>query len=428
MDVVQAHFSWFGVAFDHPADWELVSAGTAGPWRAFFADRRFQRLEVRWRPAAFDPRFRQDVNKNLAETHGPAGTRLTGQPSPWEGLVAREDNGATVTHAGRWLPAESLLVEIMAVWPGRRDPAVENAILSSVRGQDRDGPRLAWEAMGMRAVGETAWTPARFDSRAGDIAWDFVRRDGRRAKVGPTVRRLAMPAYWMRDGLEAWLARQPAVDARELSRTRVAVNGHDGLSLLTSRPARGWNRVRGRQALRRDTAWLCPVEGRVFHVRLEGVAAGGKLDLPGNLVMSCCRAPHFAGASVPAPAVVPVTGGLNSSQVLDAVPHVNGAAQLAREGGETFVSVPRRRSWLHGWPWRALLPVAPVRRLRLDPLGTEVLGLCDGRRDTEVIVEQFAAAHRLSFREALVPVTQYLHILSGRGVVGLAGRPAKGAA
>ena len=54
--------------------------------------------------------------------------------------------------------------------------------------------------------------------------------------------------------------------------------------------------------------------------------------------------------------------------------------------------------------------------------------MCDGRRDTEVIVEQFAAAHRLSFREALVPVTQYLHALSGRGVVVLAGPPAGGAA
>ncbi len=63
--------------------------------------------------------------------------------------------------------------------------------------------------------------------------------------------------------------------------------------------------------------------------------------------------------------------------------------------------------------------------MELEPVGASVLRMCDGKRTIEAIVEQFAASHRLSFREAQLPVTQFVRQLMHRGVVAVVGTDEK---
>ena len=105
-----------------------------------------------------------------------------------------------------------------------------------------------------------------------------------------------------------------------------------------------------------------------------------------------------------------------------AVPMVNHAAKLtATPSGGTLAEVPIPRPRFLVPPISWILPFSGQRRIELDKLGTAVLELCDGRRSVERIVESFAADHKLTFREAQLSVTQFLRMLTERGVVAIVG-------
>jgi len=104
--------------------------------------------------------------------------------------------------------------------------------------------------------------------------------------------------------------------------------------------------------------------------------------------------------------------------LLHSRPVANTRVELDRlDDGGAVASIPMRRpSWLVP-PLTWLVPFSSHRRVRLDRIGLGVLDLCDGKRTVEDIVEQFAAANKLSYREAQLPVTQFMQMLLQRGLV-----------
>jgi hypothetical protein len=71
-------------------------------------------------------------------------------------------------------------------------------------------------------------------------------------------------------------------------------------------------------------------------------------------------------------------------------------------------------------PLNWVLPFARERRIELDGLGLSVLNMCDEKATVERIVGSFAEMHSLSFREAQVPVVQFLKMLTQRGIIAIA--------
>ena len=109
------------------------------------------------------------------------------------------------------------------------------------------------------------------------------------------------------------------------------------------------------------------------------------------------------------------------ARFLEAVPVRNESVQTSPVGDGLLVTVPLRRpKWLVP-PISWLIPFSGVRRIQLDAPGRAVLELCDGNRNVEQIVESFAEAHRLSFREGQLAVTQFLRELVRRGIVAIVG-------
>jgi hypothetical protein len=107
---------------------------------------------------------------------------------------------------------------------------------------------------------------------------------------------------------------------------------------------------------------------------------------------------------------------------LRAVPYLNQAAKFAPQpDGRVIASIPIPKPRFLVPPLSWLLPFSKVRRVELEPVGAVVLGLCDGRRTVEAVIEGFAARHKLSFREAQLPVTQFLRRLTERGLVAIVG-------
>jgi hypothetical protein len=111
---------------------------------------------------------------------------------------------------------------------------------------------------------------------------------------------------------------------------------------------------------------------------------------------------------------------IGREDILDSVPQVNRLAKVARgSDGDASIEIPVKRPRFMVPPISWLFPFSAARRMRLDPLGLAVLDLCDGQRTVEDIVETFAIENRLSFREAQVPVMQFLRLLAQRGVLAI---------
>jgi hypothetical protein len=110
------------------------------------------------------------------------------------------------------------------------------------------------------------------------------------------------------------------------------------------------------------------------------------------------------------------------ADLLAAVPMQNASADLTDgPGGKLLVAVPLKRP---GWlvpPISWVLPFSSHRRVELDEIGAAVFRACNGERTVEEIIEAFAARHALDFREAQLPVTQFLRQMTQRGLIVLAG-------
>ncbi len=111
-----------------------------------------------------------------------------------------------------------------------------------------------------------------------------------------------------------------------------------------------------------------------------------------------------------------------TAQTLSAIPHANRSMQLQRRGNGTgLATIPLQKPAYLIRPLTWILPFSSVRRVELDRLGLSVFDLCDGRRTVEVIIEEFAIRHKLSFREGQLPVMQFLRELTNRGIVAIVG-------
>jgi hypothetical protein len=124
---------------------------------------------------------------------------------------------------------------------------------------------------------------------------------------------------------------------------------------------------------------------------------------------------------------------IDAEAFLKARPVANQRATVDdKPGGGALVHVPLNRPrWLVP-PMSWLIPFSQERRIELDPVGKSVLTMCNGRRNVETIIEEFAQANKLSFREAQLPVTKFLKQMTERGIVAIVGqertRPAIGRA
>ena len=111
-----------------------------------------------------------------------------------------------------------------------------------------------------------------------------------------------------------------------------------------------------------------------------------------------------------------------AERMLRSRPYANEAMKVERlHGGGGIASIAIRRPRYLVPPLSWILPFSSHRRVQLDALGLEVLDLCDGRHTVERMIETFASAHRLTFREAQLPVTQFLRQLTQRGLVAIVG-------
>jgi len=108
-------------------------------------------------------------------------------------------------------------------------------------------------------------------------------------------------------------------------------------------------------------------------------------------------------------------------RLLTAVPSANRAVREEQRGGALVLFIPLRRRWWMAGPVSWCLPIRKERGVALDALGQEVWRACDGQRDIQQVVADFADRHRLGFHEARLTVMKFLRLLAQRRLLILIG-------
>lgn len=107
---------------------------------------------------------------------------------------------------------------------------------------------------------------------------------------------------------------------------------------------------------------------------------------------------------------------LSREQALDAKPVATPVVKREPlpEGGQR-VTVHLQPSRVQRWLLRA--PDRITRQFELDPMGLEVLAMCDGHKTVRYILETFAKRHRVHPHEAEKAVTTFLQTMIRKGLV-----------
>jgi hypothetical protein len=286
---------WRNFRLETPADLEMLQfMRDSRTGRCAFADRYQFRLELDWRVVPAPPDFEcmlSGYRARLVEL-GMKNVRNVSNGA-WEGVYCEGPEGES-TRFGRHFPGESCLLELIFLWPGKRDIREETAVLGSVAEEPAGAGGLRrWRAFGMDLRASPGFVleqcmvkPARaemvFTTRAGMLEECFAR--------------FGMVEEWLSDPVDSWLmGRSPRNVSAARAGTR-QVAGHGVTRVCGTRRAAGVRGLMGRRSRYEAEAWICPSDGRLYSVSRLCDGEPGKADLPpAGRRLTCCDTLEKAG-------------------------------------------------------------------------------------------------------------------------------------
>ncbi len=281
------HLAWRGLEVDHPETWELIRASPIGqdPEIAL-ADRRYERLTLGWRWLQNEPNVRKLVEDARRKDGRKEVYALEAPVDGWKGVWEPIGHAGTRVHAGRYFAERHLWVEMALVWPGDRDLRVERHILDSLQPSDTTAAERLHQAMGLKVYVSRPFDLVAFEAICGQTVWTFADTASGARLPSLTVRRIALPGYWLRLPLGEWIRGQLAPRTRILREERGTHNRHEAVDVFSAHPGRLRDRLRRRRIGRHDRAWICPIENRLYHITLEREA---EMVAPEGYKIECCR-------------------------------------------------------------------------------------------------------------------------------------------
>lgn len=195
--IVWRHFS-----LQIPDAWEmLLFSRDMQAGYCTFADRYQHRLEFNWKQIPGNPdweRMWQDYRDQLAckSNHNSAPLPLQSYKE-WVGLDIQAEKAANSRY-GRWFSGEHCLIEMVFLWPGRRDEQLLKQVLDSVAEvpADRHARRL-WCAFGMQVLASDELALRVCVAQPGQVQMVFTHiKDALREE---RFERMGLVSYWLRE-------------------------------------------------------------------------------------------------------------------------------------------------------------------------------------------------------------------------------------
>lgn len=112
-------------------------------------------------------------------------------------------------------------------------------------------------------------------------------------------------------------------------------------------------------------------------------------------------------------------GRIFPERLLEGVPQRNRSVELKQDEEGSVLWAPIRPRWWMKPPFSWIMGYRDQKGFSLDALGLEIWQACDGTRNIEQIVEEFAARHRTSFHEARIVVMQFIQLMTRRELIAI---------
>jgi len=297
---------WRHFRIEVPEDWEMLQFsrdGRAG--RCAFADRYQFRLEVHWHQVEGVPDVERLASGYLARLKLDASAESTNRSEIglWQGVEGRQggvgqasrlpagkmpaphQGGLWTSRFARYVGEESCLVELVLLWPEGKDDALQQAVVQSVAAQPgrADGLRR-WKAFGMDALAMGGLSLEVCKVEPGRAGLVFGSSSPERRE---TFGRAGWLSEWLDCSVRAWLQRQTLGNVAAESESSAELNGHAIETLSGLWRPRWFSGLLRSAATYEAAAWICPADGRLYHVSTLGPATSGGVPLAGGRLVCC---------------------------------------------------------------------------------------------------------------------------------------------
>lgn len=273
-----------------PSDWEMLQLSKdSSKGNCAFADRKQFRLELNWRKFDEWPDFERmlsDYKSKLTDdqemsqfknvTHG-----------AWAGFSCFGDIGWT-TRMGRFFDRVSKLVELVFLWEDTVNESEIKEILDSfVLHLPKNGEQR-WKAFGMDFVVTESSILSQCRVQPAFAGMTFVDRLQRPTRK-EVFERLGLIDEWLKCDLKTWLSVKRPDRITECTKTSSSHAHHSMVHEKGWSPALNFPQFNKKKNVYAGSAWICPVDNRLFHV-LRILPAKEETRGPGEIRLSCCDA------------------------------------------------------------------------------------------------------------------------------------------
>lgn len=273
-----------------PDDWELLQfSRNAQAGRCAFADRYQFRFELNWRIVEGTPDFDRMLSDYRGRLEEDGLQRITAREcADWRGVHGEMPDGRVTSRYGNYFRSLRCLVEIVFLWPKRRNPEIEEEVLRSVMAEPaNESGQARWIALGMEIHTGAGFEFERCDAEPAHGHFCFTAE---RRRLWDHFSRRGLVSHWMTQPLEEWQRGQVPkeygiVDQRQRNR------GDHRISRIVARRKTpvliDW--IFGRREYHVAT-WLCPEDGRLYSLSRQ--APKGRFFTRAKrppAALRCCR-------------------------------------------------------------------------------------------------------------------------------------------
>ena len=282
---------WRQFELEHPEDWEMLQYGRrddAG--RCAFADRYQYRLEFNWRKFDGTPdweRTLSDYRSKLQTDHPDAKLRPV-KSANWSGLDMH-DGKVRTSRFGRFFAQSGCLVEMVFIWPDRKDADLSRRVLESVYPRPARNGRVRWRAFGMDLRADESLALKRCEVEPARAELHFATDQ----KHSPTesYHRLGMVDQWLKGSVADWLELRAPADLVGARPGRILRNDHHVAHLEGTLKQGHMRRVFRAPFRYTSAAWRCPNDGRLYCVTRTFASRQSEdvdASAPAGRRLTCC--------------------------------------------------------------------------------------------------------------------------------------------
>jgi hypothetical protein len=97
-----------------------------------------------------------------------------------------------------------------------------------------------------------------------------------------------MVDHWLQQPLADWLLKALPERSAAVEKNEITFNAHGAWRLLSEKKIGTVSSLRGLRQRRLDVAWVCPADGRLYHLACSQTRRDRNMELPAGLEVKCC--------------------------------------------------------------------------------------------------------------------------------------------